>query len=150
MKIFIYICLLLLFSFHGFTQNEYDSVLAKKLGGDDYGMKNFVVAFLYTGPAKIKDSIYRQKIQVAHLRNIQRLAEEGKMIVAGPFLDHSSLRGLFIFNVTTLEEARKLSLTDPAIKAGLLKMVLHQWYGSAALLQVVATHKQIVRKTFVP
>jgi hypothetical protein len=39
--------------------NTYDSVLAKKLGADDYGMKKFVIAFLKTGLVEIKDSAER-------------------------------------------------------------------------------------------
>lgn len=123
----------------------YDSVLAKKLGADNYGMKHYVIAFLKKGYTQIKDSVQRQQLQTAHLKNIMRLADEGKLIVAGPFLDDQPLRGIFIFNVETVEEARALAATDPAIKAGTLQMELHPWYGSAALMQVPAIH-QIIEK----
>src|SRR5688500_6713262 len=88
-----------------------------------------------------------QAIQKAHMDNIHRMADEGKLILAGPFMDKGELRGIYIFNVTTLEEAQKLTETDPAVKAGRLIMELHPWYGSAALMQVNATHKTLVPPT---
>ena len=110
-------------------------------------MKHYVIAFLKRGNTQIKDSVQRQQLQIAHLQNIMRLANEGKLIVAGPFLDDQPLRGIFIFNVETVEEARALTATDPAIKAGTLQMELHPWYGSAALMQVPEIHKTIEKQT---
>ena len=43
----------------------------------------------------------------------------------------------------TFQEARALTETDPAIRAGSLVMELHPWYGSAALREVNELHKQI-------
>ncbi|MBS1528348.1 MAG: hypothetical protein JST19_22065, partial [Bacteroidetes bacterium] len=94
---------------------EYDAGLAKKLGADEYGMKTYVMAFLKTGPNRLKDSAARAELQKAHLKNIIRLADEGKLIVAGPFLDDQDIRGIFIFNVSSVEEAKKLTETDPAV-----------------------------------
>lgn len=115
------------------ASNNYDADLAKKLGADDYGMKNYVIAFLKEGPNRSKDSATAAKLQQAHLKNITRLAKEGKLSLAGPFLDNGSLRGIYIFNVESLAEAEKLTATDPAVKAGSLIMELKPWYGSAAL-----------------
>ena len=53
-------------------------------------------------------------VQEAHLANIRALWEAKKMIVAGPFGDEGDLRGVFIFQVASLEEARALAATDPA------------------------------------
>ncbi|MBV8389106.1 MAG: hypothetical protein JO080_04830 [Mucilaginibacter sp.] len=131
------------------SQNpEYDAQLAQKLGADDYGMKQYVMAFLKAGPNRPKDSVARMKLQMAHLKNITRLANEGKLILAGPFMDDQPIKGIFIFNVTSIEEAKKLTETDPAIQAGSLVMELHPWYGSAALMQVVETHKKLHKKSF--
>ena len=125
--------------------NIFDEDLAKKLNADDYGMKTFVMAFLKRGPNKSQDSITSAKLQRAHLDNITKLAEEGKLVLAGPFLDSGDLRGIYIFDVATLEEAKKLTETDPAIKAGSLAMELKLWYGSAALLIVNEIHKKIAK-----
>jgi hypothetical protein len=48
-------------------------------------------------------------------------------------MDGGEVRGIYIFDVQTIEEARKLTASDPAVKAGTLVMELHPWYGSAAL-----------------
>jgi len=137
-----------LFCINSTAQNSiYDSSLAKKLGADDYGMKKYVMAFLKTGKTVIQDTAERRKLLMAHLKNIQRLAAEGKLIVAGPFLDEQPIEGIFIFNVETVDEAKELTATDPAIKAGVLEMELHPWYGSAALIETPALHTKIQRKS---
>ena len=127
----------------------YDSTLAKKLGADEYGMKQYVMAFLKSGPKKITDSTKREEIQRAHLKNIMRLTEEGFLIVAGPFLDDQKIRGIFIFNVESVEEAKKLAETDPAVKAGVLALELHPWYGSAALLEIPKIHPKLEKRKLV-
>ena len=145
------IALLLIGSSNCFSQSknpQYDAQLAQKLGADDYGMKQYVMAFLKAGPNRPTDSTARMKLQMAHLKNIGRLANEGKLIVAGPFLDDQPIKGIFIFNVSTIEEAKKLTETDPAVQAGSLVMELHPWYGSAALMQTVETHKKLQKKSF--
>jgi uncharacterized protein len=124
----------------------YDSLLAQQLGADSYGMKQYVMAFLKTGLNRDQDSATAAQLQRAHLDNIFRLADEGKLILAGPFLDKGEIRGIYVFNVTTVEEAAELTSTDPAIKAGRLVMELHPWYGSAALMQVVEISKRITKE----
>ncbi len=127
------------------SKTAYNASLAKELGADEYGMKKYVMAFLLRGDAKL-DSVERGRIQAAHLKNIGKLADAGKLIVAGPFLDDQDIRGIFIFNVESVEEAEKLTATDPAIQAGVLKMELHPWFGTAALIEAVKIHKTIQRK----
>jgi len=121
----------------------FDSILAKKYDADDYGMKKYVLAFLKRGPNQDQDSATVSNLQRAHLDNIGKLADEGKLVLAGPFLDGGDLRGIYIFNVESIEEAKKLTETDPAIIAGRLEMELHPWYGSAALMEVNDLHKKI-------
>ena len=133
----------------GTSQNTYDSALAKNLGADDYGMKKYVMAFLRSGPNRPTEKRISDSIQMAHLRNIIRLAKEGKLLLAGPFLDDQNIRGIFIFNVTTVEEARELASTDPAVKAGLLEMEFHPWYGPAALMQTVSENEKLQKKHIV-
>jgi uncharacterized protein len=123
----------------------FDAALAAKLGADEYGMKKYVFAFLKAGPTKIDDLAKRKELQTAHLKNIHRLAADGKLVVAGPFLDNQPIRGIYIFNVTTIEEAKQLVETDPSIQAGTLEMELHPWYGSAALMEVTRIHNMVER-----
>ncbi len=127
----------------------FDSTLANKLGADEYGMKQYVMAFLKEGENRSLDSAARTALQIAYLKNIMRLADEGKLIVAGPFLDDQPVRGIFIFNVSSIEEAKKLTATDPAIKVGVLEMDLRPWYGSAALIEALHIHKTLEKKSIV-
>ena len=124
---------------------KYDEKLAKKLGADERGMRMFVLCILKTGP---KDSEIKEKerddIFTGHFANIGRLADEGKLAVAGPFeKNDKAYRGLYIFNVATIEEAEKLVVLDPAVKAGVFVPDLTLWYGSAAMMTVNDTHKKI-------
>lgn len=123
----------------------FDPELAKKLGADERGMKMFVMCILKTGPkdAEVQGD-ERKKIFAGHFENIGRLADEGKLAVAGPFgKNDKSYRGLYIFNVATLEEAEKLVVLDPAVKAGVFVPDFTLWYGSAAMMVVSDTHKRI-------
>ncbi len=123
----------------------FDPELAKKLGADERGMKMFVLCILKTGPkdAEIKGDA-RKEIFAGHFANIGRLAEEGKLAVAGPFgKNDKSYRGLYIFNVATVEEAEALVVLDPAVKAGVFVYELTPWYGSAAMMLVTEAHKRI-------
>lgn len=134
-----------------FETPGYDADLAKKVGADEYGMKNYVFCILKTGPndAKIKSKKKRDEIFGGHMANIQRLADNGKLVLAGPFgTNKRSYRGLFIFNVATVEEARKLVETDPVIKSGIMVAELTPWYGTAATMLINENHKKIAKKSF--
>lgn len=129
------------------TSSENTSIdLASELGADDYGMRKYVMAFLYRGPNRTLDSVKAAELQRAHLDNIGKLAEEGKLALAGPFLGNQELRGIYIFAVETVEEAEALTNTDPAIQAGSLRMELMPWYGSAGLMKVNEIHKQLSKE----
>lgn len=127
-------------------QTGFDPALAERLGADEYGMHSYVIAFLRAGPERSQDEETAQRLQRAHLDNIQRLAEEGKLVLAGPFMDDGDLRGIYVFDVATVEEAQALTASDPAIQAGRLVMELHPWYGSAAVMEINAIHARVAAK----
>ncbi len=102
-------------------------VLAQENEEPKYEMKTYQMVFLYKGSNRNQDSLEVEKIQAEHLANIKRLADEEKLIVAGPFLDDKDLRGIFIFDVETEEEVRDLVETDLAIKTGRLRYEIHPW-----------------------
>ncbi|MEZ5055458.1 MAG: YciI family protein [Saprospiraceae bacterium] len=128
---------------------QYDSALAAKYGADAYGMKKYVMAFLKRGPNRDRDSAEAAALQRAHMENINRMAEEGTLIVAGPFFGNDDLRGIYIFDVRSIEEAEALTNTDPAIKAGSLEMELKEWYGPAALMAIADLHEKLTKKDIV-
>ena len=125
----------------------YDAKLAKRLGADDLGMRSYVFVMLKNGKTKLDDARRKELID-GHMKNIGRLAEAGKLVLAGPFMDDKDWRGIYIFDVRTVEEAEKLVLTDPAIKEGVFEVELHPWYGSATLKEVPKMHSKIQKKTF--
>lgn len=114
---------------------NYDKALAGKLGADDYGMKSYFFVMLKTGTNTTADKELVNKSFKGHLDNINKLVEEKKLIVAGPFgKNEKNYRGIFILhNINSEEEAKALLQTDPAIKNGLLDYEIFTWYGSAAL-----------------
>ena len=139
--------LTIVFSFAAIAaeQPAYDAELAKKLGADDRGMKMYVLCILKTGPrdSEVKGDERKQTF-AGHFANIGRLSEEGKLALAGPFGDNpKAYQGLYIFNVPTIEEAEKLVVLDPAVKAGIFVPDLTLWYGSAALMTIPETHKRL-------
>lgn len=126
----------------------YNAQLAEECGADEYGMKSYVMAFLKSGPNRPTDQQEATDLQAGHMANIKRMAAEGSLVIAGPFLDDGEIRGIYIFNVTTIEEAKALTETDPAIQAGSLIMELHPWYGSAGLMKMSDLHKQVAKTKF--
>lgn len=127
------------------TPPNFDAELAAELGADDYGMRRYVMAFLKAGPNRPSDPDQAAALQRAHMDNIRRLAEDGALVLAGPFLDGGELRGIYVFAVDSVEEAEALTATDPAVQAGSLVMELHPWYGSAALMKVNEWSARIAR-----
>jgi hypothetical protein len=79
---------------------------------------------------------------------MKRLAAEGKLVLAGPFDGVEGWRGLFIFAVRDVEEARRLTASDPVIASGEMVAEFHKYFGSAALMLVNETHKRIAKKSF--
>jgi uncharacterized protein len=124
----------------------FDAALAADLGADDYGMRRYVMALLKTGPNRDHDAETAAELQRAHMQHIARLADAGTLLLAGPFMHGGELRGVFVFDVDDLDEARRLTEADPAVQAGRLQMELYPWYGSAALRRVGDIHRTISRK----
>lgn len=96
-------------------------------------IKQYWFVMLTKGNNRTQDSVTAEKIQDAHLANIGRLYNEGKLKVAGPFGDDGEWRGIFIFDASaegckTKEELEKILTTDPAISAGRLKYEIHPWW----------------------
>lgn len=124
----------------------YDAELADRLGADDYGMRSYVLVILTTGPAEITDPEERKRLFAGHFSNMGRLAEEGKLLVAGPLIDAPPKRGLFILNAENLEQAEAMVKTDPAVAAGIFNYELAKWYGSAALMMIKEIHETVQAK----
>lgn len=126
---------------------RYNKPLADSLGSDDNGMKPYVLVILKTGAVTITDKAVTDSLFRGHMANIGRLADVGKLVVAGPLQkNEKTYRGIFILNVKTIAEAAELVNTDPAVKAGLLATELFNWYGSAALPLYLPFHQQVQKQ----
>lgn len=128
---------LLIFNQIAFGQNDnpkYNDSLAKVYEADDYGMKSYYFVLLKTGSNTNTDKEFLGKCFSDHMKNINELVEEGKLIIAGPFeKNNDELRGIFIINASSVEEVNKLLINDTAIQEDVLTANIYRWYGSAAL-----------------
>ncbi len=70
-------------------------------------------------------------LQEAHLANLRRLGEMGKLVLNGPLLDSfatsGEIRGIGVLKTNSLAEAQELISTDPMVKVGRLIFELHTW-----------------------
>ncbi|MBI5215543.1 MAG: hypothetical protein HY960_07295 [Ignavibacteriae bacterium] len=127
-KIFLSLFVLILISFSSqVCIAQHDDSSKNKSPEKKYDMKTYYMVFLKKGPNRDQDSVTAAKIQEGHLANIGRLAELGKIAIAGPFLDEGDVRGIFIMDCSSKEEADSLCQTDPAVKAGRLKAEVRPW-----------------------
>jgi uncharacterized protein YciI len=126
----------------------YDAALAERLGADELGMRSYVLAILKTGP---QDSVITGKDERAalfagHFSNMGKLAEEGKLVLAGPLGGEDGRRGLFILNTADIDTAKEWVATDPTIEAGIFVVDFSKYYGSAALMMINEVHPTIQKK----
>lgn len=100
-----------------------------KEGDTTYIMKQYIMVLLHRGDkADAHTKEEAAKIQQGHMDNMGRLAKMGKLIVAGPFGDDTPLRGIFILDCASIDEAKLLVDTDPAVIAGRLRPEYHPWW----------------------
>ena len=76
---------------------------------DSPSMIQYFVALLYSGSARDADDAEIRRIQAAHRNRIRELSDSGEMVLAGPFGDDGELRGLFVYDVASMEEAEALA-----------------------------------------
>lgn len=134
---YILTLLTLTFATNTFSQSNpnYNKTLSEKLGADDYGMKSYILVMLKTRANATENQELINESFHGHIENMERLVEEGKLIVAGPLRkNEGSFRGVFTLdNLKGIDESKELLKTDPAIINGLLDYDIYNWNGSAAL-----------------
>lgn len=80
----------------------------------------YYVAFL-----TIIDADLNAKIRPAHLEYIDKLHQENKVVMAGPFTDGKG--GMVIYRADSLEEAKRLAEADPVVAQGARTLELREW-----------------------
>lgn len=108
--------------------NNAAAVMEKPDPAKDLEVKKYWTVFLKKGPAPMQDPATAALIQEKHMSHIRRLADAGKLLVAGPFGDPGSLRGMFIMDCRDSLEVVSLIETDTAIVTGLLKYEIKPWW----------------------
>lgn len=124
----------------------YDAELAKSLGGNDNGIRPYVLVILKTGPNKMAAGPERDNMFKAHFANMKRLAAEKKLAFAGPLDGVENRRGIFILATPDIEAARSYVATDPVIINGEMVAEYHKLFGSAGLMAVTEIHGKILKK----
>ncbi|MCI0337290.1 MAG: YciI family protein [Acidobacteria bacterium] len=95
-----------------------------------FDLDNYQFGILKRGPNSTAEKTPEsQKIQEGHMANINKMARAGKLIAAGPMAGNGEIRGIFIFKVASLEEAKSLAAEDPAVQSGRLVIELLNWHG---------------------
>lgn len=125
---------------------QYDAELAKSLGANDNGMRSYVLVILKTGPKKMAQGQARTDMFKGHFANIERLANDKKLVVAGPLDGVDGRRGIFIFATADIDEARRYVDADPVISNGEMVAEYHKFFSSAALMMIGDIHKKIQKK----
>ena len=149
MKTISAVTLFVLLVFTKSTNAQYDSTLAKKLNADEYGMKSYTLVMLKKGTSNITDKKILDSIFRGHMANIQKLASENKLALAGPIDENDkNYEGIFVFNTASIDEAKQWLNTDPAIQSKHLDAELYSWYCTAALQLIPDLHKKVQKTSF--
>ena len=91
-------------------------------------MATYYFGFLKHGPKWTAERTPEtDKLQAAHIANINAMAKTGKLVIAGPFENGGDYAGVYVFKVGSLDEAKALAESDPAIRAGRLVADVHPW-----------------------
>jgi len=128
--------------------SAYDPALASAVGADDHGMRRYVLVILKSSSTPVPPGPERDEMFKGHFANMKRLADAGKLALAGPLDGVDGWRGLFILAVEDIEEARALVATDPVVAQGEMVPELHRYYGSAALMLVNEGHLRVAKQPF--
>lgn len=98
----------------------------------EMGMALYYVYLLKKGPTWSPDETSEiEALQEAHLANIGRLRQDGKLVLNGPLLDsfqlNGEIRGIGVLKAGSMAEAESWIGTDPMVKVGRLVFELHAW-----------------------
>ncbi len=122
-------------------------LLAGKASSFGQNTGNLFFVFLNTNPdrEKLNEEEVNQ-LQTAHLKNIERLHSEKKLLAAGPF---DGGGGMFVLQASSLEEAKNHLKADPAISANRFRIEVLPFHLELGLLQGVDSIYEMTTVQFV-
>lgn len=127
MKYIVLLSLLLWLPVTGWAQTAAPPVVPAQTA-PRFELDQYQFALLKRGPnwtAERTPAI--EKLQAGHMANINRMAQLGKLMAAGPMLDNGDWAGIFVFKAASMDEAKALAAEDPAVKAGRLTLEFFTW-----------------------
>ncbi len=93
------------------------------------GWTHYCFGFLNAHPARTElPQQEAMAIQKGHLEHMGRMAREGKLLSAGPFLTPGGPRGVVIYNCSSVAEAEGYTKPDPAIVNRRLEMEFYRMH----------------------
>jgi len=102
---------------------------------DPANLERLILGFLVRGPNTAHDKAAAAEIQKGHLAYMDSLHKQGKLVMAGPFLDNAPARGIVVYRVKDIAEANALAADDPAVKAGRLVIEALPWMTFKGILK---------------
>ena len=91
----------------------------------------YYVVFLRPDPArKPLAKADAERIQTAHMANIQKMAADSILWAAGPFDDTpTTISGIFVFKTSSLQSAQAVAAQDPTVVERRNTVDVHAWEG---------------------
>jgi uncharacterized protein YciI len=104
----------------------------------DAKSRAYTLVYLKTGPDSAQvDKEELPKLFAGHMSNMQRMANERQLVVAGPYgkqRHDKMLRGIFVMNTNERAQAKSWAETDPTTRAGVFVLEYHELRTEASLL----------------
>jgi uncharacterized protein YciI len=93
--------------------------------------ERYFLAFLRPDPNRTHiEKAERDRIQAAHMANIQKMAADGVLIAAGPMEDKApTISGIFVLQAPSLAEAKRIVFRDPTVVEKRNSADVHTWMG---------------------
>lgn len=108
-------------------------------------VRDYVFVFIRTGPLRTPTPEQSQEAMQGHFTNMGRLADEGKLLIAGPYADPRPTpdhRGLLVMDETEVAKGLELANTDPAAEMGVFVMSAHRFTTDRPLTDLPRLEKE--------
>lgn len=99
-------------------------------------MMVYFVGYLFRGPNQGLPDAEGDRLQREHLAYMRRQKEAGRYLLTGPFADREDPRGLVVMRAESIDAAREIMEADPAVRAGVFRVVLRPWYAAKGITVV--------------